>query len=162
MGKTVIGMCLSNLKAFRSSRRAGEPWGRRKGSNPRLSFRLDQERRVTALENMPVLPAEPVETVGKRALKPAHAIDQVARRCLQKEVIVVAHEDIRMEHPPRLRSRLRQTTQKRLPGSGVSEDIVAVIPAINHMVTGSGVLNAQFSRHAPSLERPRFSVNIRH
>ena len=59
------------------------------------SFALFYEQTfVTSLEKMSVLPAEPVELVGKGCLEPLHACDEISFRRFNREVIVISHHDI--------------------------------------------------------------------
>ena len=64
----------------------------------RFAF-LDQQGLVAALKQVSAFAAQLVEPVGEGGLQPLHPRHQVALRCLQRQMVVIAHDDKRMEHP---------------------------------------------------------------
>ena len=52
---------------------------------------IQQDGLVTALKDMPVNIAKPIETICKGRLQPAHTLHQVRMRRLDAQVVVVAH-----------------------------------------------------------------------
>src|SRR5688572_19311906 len=112
---------------------------------------LDQQTLVAALKQVPAFAAQPVETVGKCRLQPLHPGDQVSLGGFEREVVVVAHHDKSVEEPAGFFASLEQAgleCHSRLLGS---EDVGAIVPAVEHVITRSGKLQSQFTRHSMKL-----------
>ena len=56
-----------------------------------------------------------IETLRIRTLKPLHPGHQIGLRCLKQKVIVVAHQNVAVNNPPRLAAGLAQSLQEHLP-----------------------------------------------
>ena len=124
--------------------------------------RLDVQRLVTTLKRPPGFAPESVEPCRPRALQPFHAGAQVWLGCLHCEVEVVSHDDKRVQPPPEFCPRLEQAGLKRLRRAVSGKQIPAVVPPIDHVVTGSRKLEAQFPRHGENPEPLQASVNSSH
>jgi hypothetical protein len=88
-----------------------------------------------------------VESLGVGALEPLHARDKISPRRLQQQMVVISHQDVGMDQPPRLLRRLPQTLEKCLPVRIVAKNQVAVVTSAHHMINRSGILNSQRARH---------------
>ena len=119
-------------------------------SRPKITraWRIDQQGLVAPLEQMSTFAPQLVEPVGEGRLEPLHAGHEVALRRLQREVVVVAHDDERMQDPAGLGAGLEQTGLKGHLGLVRLEEIRPVVPAVDHMVARSGKLQTEFAGHA--------------
>lgn len=109
---------------------------------------LDEEGFVAALEEVTALITEAIETIGEGGLKPLHAGNKVAFGGFEREVEMVAHEDVGMEAPAGFAAGFPEAGREGGAGGGGGEDISAVITAIDDVVNGAGVFEAKFAGHS--------------
>jgi len=96
---------------------------------------------------MSALGPRPVEPGRKRALQPMHSFHQIRPRRFQREMEVIAHQSKRVQLPPRLLARLKQTPLERLRGRRQFKHVAPVVSAVNDVVNRAFVLDSRFSRH---------------
>src|SRR5690606_31046591 len=108
---------------------------------------LHEDRLITSLKHVPALVVEPVKSGGECALQPLHSRDQIGFGRLDGEVVVVAHQDRRVELPSGTRGGLEKTCYERVRGLCVGEKIAPVVAPVEHMVNGSREFDSGFSRH---------------
>jgi len=89
-----------------------------------------------------------------------HPRHQVALRGFQRQMIVIAHEHIRVEHPAGLGARLEQTVLERRPRPLGLEDMCPVIATVDHVVARPGEFESQLARHARQSAGAASAVNV--
>ena len=124
--------------------------------------RLDVQGFVTTLKGAPGFAPKAVEPRRPRPLQLFHADSQVWLRGLHREMKMVSHDDKRVQPPSGFLPRLEQARLKRLRRAVSGKQIPAVVPPIDHVVTGSRKLEAQFPRHGENPEPLQASVNSSH
>jgi hypothetical protein len=72
---------------------------------------------------------------------------------------MVGHQAIGQDAPLRFAAGFSQGFQKPGAVGIIPEDVFATIPAIDHVIDGIRVFQAQFSRHAQSIPPKGSSVN---
>jgi hypothetical protein len=90
---------------------------------------LYKNRFVTPTVEMPTRPVPGVLTNGVGRLEPSHATHKVGFRCLKQQVVVVPHQDERVDNPPSARCRLLQSTDEAISILVVLEDRLPTLPA---------------------------------
>lgn len=103
---------------------------------------LHQQRPIPALEKMSVHGSMAIEARGKRTLEPVHPFHQVRSWRFQREMIVVAHDDVGVKSPIMPDTRFRQRGFERLGGARGFEYVTAVITAVDDVIQRAGILNA--------------------
>ena len=78
---------------------------------------LHQQGLVSSLKEMATLPSVTVEPRRICALQPVHAIDEVRFRRLQRQMVMVRHDDIRVDAPAVPLARFSQRAGKRVRGA---------------------------------------------
>jgi hypothetical protein len=73
---------------------------------------FNQKRLITPLKQMPALAPETIEPRRIRALHPVHTINQIRLRRFERQMKVVSHKHVRMQHPPEYLTRLSQNLLK--------------------------------------------------
>jgi hypothetical protein len=63
-------------------------------------------------------------------------------------MVVISHDDERVQRPPAHGARLHQSRFKSLGRADGLKDIAAVITAVDHMVNRALVLDSEFTGHA--------------
>jgi len=96
---------------------------------------------------VPAFLPETIEARRPRALQPVHPFDQVRLGRLDGEVVMIAHEHIRVHMPAHQIARLAKCFEKRLGFADGEEKIAAVIAAIDDVIDRSGKLDAQPASH---------------
>jgi hypothetical protein len=81
--------------------------------------------------------AQPVETIGERSLEPLHTCYKVALRSLNRQMVVVSHDDEGMQPPVRALAGREQAAFEREFRAIGCEDMIA----------GAGEFEPQFPRH---------------
>ena len=123
--------------------------------------RINHQSFVTALQKVAILLMPNIEPLRVRTLQPAHADDQIRLGRLQKQMVVISHQNIGMNQPARATARLAEGLQERLMVGVISEDRLSAIPTTHHMVNGSLVLNSRFPWHAQEIHVRDRPVNTR-
>jgi len=90
------------------------------------------------MEYVPALTHRTVETIGKRALELLHPRRQIRFRRLQSQVVMVAHERVGMQLPAVPLARLERGRLEPRPGGTDREQILAIVAAVENVVTGVG------------------------
>jgi hypothetical protein len=75
------------------------------------------------------------------------------------QVKVIAHQTICVHLPFGLAASLIQRSQKATPVLVILEDVLALISAIQEVVNGPRILDAQLARHSPDLPASINCVN---
>ena len=112
---------------------------------------LDQQAFVSTLEKVTALTAKPVEAIGEGSLEPMHASDQIRIGSLDRQMIVVAHDDEGMEEPVGFLAGLEQAVLKRSAGFLVAKNLGAVVAPIQDVIACAGKFEPQLSRHLGKL-----------
>ena len=112
---------------------------------------LDQQAFVSTLEKVTALTAKPVEAIGEGSLEPMHASDQIRIGSLDRQMIVVAHDDEGMQEPVGFLAGLKQAVLKRSARFLVAKNLGAVVAAIQHVIARTGEFESQLSRHVGKL-----------
>jgi hypothetical protein len=68
-------------------------------------------------------------------------------------MVVITHQDVGVNHPPRLLGRLAQTLEKCLPIGVVAKDQVVVVASAHHVINRSRILNSQRASHSGRVPR---------
>ena len=108
---------------------------------------LHQHGMVAALEHVTGAAVAPVEGLGVHAIQVAHAAREVGCRRLEHEVIVVAHQAIRVTEPAPPLDRAPQEVEKAATIGGVLIDRRLRVAARGHVVEGTLELEAERSSH---------------
>src|ERR1044071_9301611 len=95
-----------------------------------------------------------IEPDGVGALQPSHAGDQIGVGGFQHQVVVIAHEAIRVNLPTGLLTSFGQRLEEVVSIHVIQENILTPIASTHHMVHRPRVLNAQLPWHGASLQRP--------
>ena len=111
---------------------------------------LEQQALVATLKQMPVFAPQPVEPIGKSRLQPLHACDEVALGGLDGQVVVIRHDDERVQPPPAAFARLKEAGPKRGSRRSRLENPATVVPAIDDVIQGPGELELLLARHPAS------------
>ena len=96
-----------------------------------------------------VPPAEPmaeefvpvIEPNGVRVLQPSHAGDQIGVRRFQHQMIMVAHQTIRVNPPVRFLAGFRQRLEEILPIHIIQKYILPPVPPAHDMIHRPGILD---------------------
>ena len=108
---------------------------------------LQQYTLETTLEEGSVFLPEAIVASREHALKPLHAHAQVRFRRLQGQVVVISHNAVSMQDPAGPLTRLEKALLKRVFGSLVLEDPVAIVTPVHHVVERTSVFEAKRSWH---------------
>ena len=81
-------------------------------------------------------------------LKPSHAGDKIRFRSLQRDVLVVGHQDPTEHAPSGPFTCLLESAEEGVSIRIGKENIVVLVAARHHMVDGTGKLNAKGTWHA--------------
>jgi hypothetical protein len=108
---------------------------------------LHQESLIPTLEKMAMHRTIAIEARGKRTLEPLHPLHKIRSDRFQRQVIVIAHDGVRVNSPIVPHARFRQCRFERLRRTYSLEHVMAVIAAVEDMIQRTGVLNSQFARH---------------
>ena len=108
---------------------------------------LHQNRFIPVTKKPSPFPVPHVESPGHRVLDPFHSLHQIGFRSLDKQMIVVAHQDPRLHPPPCFFARFGQTLQKKLPVILIQKNGLAPVPPRHHMVIRPRIFNAYTPRH---------------
>jgi hypothetical protein len=93
------------------------------------------------------MPASPHSFFGKRSETSSSIPKQVRLQRIQQQMVMVAHQHIGMDPAAGAFARLTPCAQKQLPVTVVVKNRLPQIPAVDHLINGSGKWNASFSRH---------------
>jgi len=81
------------------------------------------------------------------ALKPFHPGHQIGLRCLDQQVIMVAHHYVGGNAPARLLTRFAQRLQPHFPIQVVGVNRSALVAARHHMVGGPSIFDSDLASH---------------
>jgi len=95
------------------------------------------QRLVATLKRVANLPPPPIEPDRSGHLKPPHAIAQIWLGCFHGEVKVIPHNHVGVDAPLKPGGCLAEAKGKRIRGAGFTKEILAVVPAIDHVIAGS-------------------------
>ena len=112
-----------------------------------IAAAFDQLRLIPTAQDMAGEFVPVIEPEGVGALQPGHADDQIGLRRFQNQVIVVAHQAIRMDLPIGLLTCLRERLDEILPVHVIQIDRFPTVASAHHVVHGAGVFNAELSWH---------------
>src|SRR5438067_1561638 len=100
-----------------------------------------------------------VEPDGVGALEPSHAGYQVRVWRFQNQVVMVAHEVLRMHLPRGLLASFGERLEKILTIDIIQVNVLPSISPAHNVIHGAGVLNSQLSWHLERRVRPASLVN---
>lgn len=131
-----------------------------------LRVRIDQKGFVSPLEQVPVFVMPHIESLRIGALKPLHARDKIRLWCFNQDVIMVAHQNIAVNDPPRPTASLTQGIQEHFTICIILKDCRSTIATTHDMVNCTRVFNSWSSRHtlnfySQNSEVSRPNTNIR-
>jgi len=89
-------------------------------------------------------------------LEPPHPRYQVRLRGLQQQVIVVAHQYVRLGAPTGSLARLAQRAQEFTTVLVIQDNRLTTVPAAHPMIHRSGRFNSRLPRHRPTPYRNLF------
>jgi hypothetical protein len=92
-----------------------------------------------------------VETPGVSAKQPFHPEDQIGHRGFDDQMKMIAHQAIGMNLPFRFSTSLAERREEPFTVSVILENVLAPITAVDNMLNGSRVLDAQFARRRQHL-----------
>ncbi len=94
-------------------------------------------------------------------LEPSHAGDQIARGCLDEEVIMVTHQDPFPDSEAGTLAALAQGLQEQalIAPVGRGKDAVELIAMRHQMVKGALKLDANLPRHGSRVVKTRLTQN---
>ncbi len=100
-----------------------------------------------------------VEASRVGALEPSHACDQIGRRCLDDEVIMVAHQDPCPDSNAGTLAAFAQGFQEQafIAPVGRGKDAIALIAPSHHVVKGPFKLDVDLPRHRSKGARSHLS-----
>jgi len=100
-----------------------------------------------------------VEASRVGALEPSHACDQIGRRCLDDEMIMVAHQDPCPDSNAGTLAAFAQGLQEQafIAPVGRGKDAIALIATCHHVVKGPFKLDADLPRNTSIGARSRLS-----
>ena len=101
-----------------------------------------EQRFVTPLENVTVLPMKPSQARREGRLQPVHAFDQVWLRSFQGQMEVISHNHVGMHPPAELCRRLAQGSSERANGARCDKNIMLQVAAVDNVIPGSAKLDA--------------------
>jgi hypothetical protein len=108
---------------------------------------VQQDRLVTTLEDMAVLPAKAVEPIGVSRLQPLHPVNQIRRPRLHAQVIMVPHQNPGVQNPLLRRTALVEAFQKTTTRSFRLKDERTVVATVNDVVDRPGKFDSNASCH---------------
>src|SRR6266478_8352235 len=103
---------------------------------------IDDQRLITAAEQMAKFLMPPVVAAGVSAQQPLHSNDQIGLRGFEHQMKVIAHQAIRMDLPAGLFTSLPERFKKALPVLVVIENGVAPVASAHQVIDRAAVLNA--------------------
>jgi hypothetical protein len=92
-----------------------------------------------------------IAVLGEYPIELAHALRQIAVRRLDQQVVVIAHQAVRMHHPIERRRHPTQHLQKARAIRIVLIDRLTPIPTRGHVVQRPFELNTNRSSHAAEI-----------
>ena len=110
--------------------------------------RIHRNGLVSPLEQVTPFPVFGIESLGVRSLQPLHAYRQIGLRRLHQQMVVIPHQNIRVDIPSRPLANLPQRGKEKPPIPFRLENRLPPVPAIHHMVNRARILQPGFPRHA--------------
>lgn len=80
-------------------------------------------------------------------LQPLHSRDQISFRRFHKQMVMISHKYIGMDAPAGFPAGVAKGGQESLPILIVAKDDLALVSARHDVIKGSGIFDAQSSRH---------------
>ncbi len=108
---------------------------------------IHDQRFVPSAEQMAKELVPPVKTRGVSPEKPFHAGHQVGARGFEHEMEMVSHQTISQDMPARFPTSLLERFQKEFAVFVREENVLAPIPAIDHMVNRAGIFDSELAGH---------------
>jgi len=112
-----------------------------------MLVRLDQDRPVATLEEMPVSSVPTVEGLRVHAVQVAHAAGEVRLRGADEQVVVVAHQAVGEAAPGEALERFFEDLQEALPVRRVAVHRSALVASGGEVVDAVCDLESQRSCH---------------
>ena len=116
-----------------------------------LLLRLDHLRPVAAAEDVVLASVTLVEGAGVGPVEVPHSLVEIRGGRLHEEVVVVAHQAIRVKEPGLVGDDRREKVQEKAAVASVPEDRPAFMSTAGDVVQRAGELEAERSRHMHSL-----------
>ncbi len=117
---------------------------------------LKQQAFVAALKQVAVFASQPVEPIREGRRQPLHACDEVSLRRLHSQVIVIPHDDKRVQQPSAAFTPLEKAGFERSTRRGRIENPPAVVAAVDDVIQSPGKFEPQLARH-PASHVPAYS-----
>jgi hypothetical protein len=112
-----------------------------------VSFRIDQNWVITALEEMPCTAMPAIEPLRVNAVEPTHPGRQIRPGSLQQQVVVIAHQAEAVASPAEIGGDISESHQEALAIAVVHEDESRVVATRRDVVERSLELDAWWPRH---------------
>ena len=129
------------------------------GNRSEILALVDRQRLVPSLKQMPPNLVPRIEPLRIGALKPLHSIYQIRFGSLKKQMIVVTHQDKRMDQPPVPFRHLPECIQKPLIIFCILKDSFLMIPPTHHMIGRARKFSSWFSCHKILSNKKMVRVN---
>ena len=112
---------------------------------------------VATLKDMPPFVTKSIKPIRKGRLEPTHPLHQIGLRRFHTQVVVIAHQDPRIQDPSLRLTSLPQTLYKTVPRSFAFEYPRTVIPSVDDVITRTAELHSDYSSHDRSPTIPALS-----
>lgn len=99
-----------------------------------MGIRLDENRPISSLEQMPRQFAALIKPVGEAAVQAMHPGCDVRLGSLEEKVIVVGHKAVRVATPPVSLNHDSECVQEELAVATIEENALTPIPARSDVV----------------------------
>jgi hypothetical protein len=110
---------------------------------------------VPPLEQVTYTVMTPVEALRIRGVQPSHASREIGLRRFDQEMIVIAHEAVRVKAPSLLPNLAREERKKALPIVVIAEDHLTLIASGGQVIQGPCVFQTELSCHERRLDSLR-------
>jgi len=107
---------------------------------------------------MAVFAPESIEARCKGAFHPVHALGEICISRFDRQMEVIAHQNIGMDDPPESLGGFVQAFLESLPHAARHKNRMPIVPPVNYVVKGVGELQSQWASHLP--ENGDFRLNI--
>lgn len=118
-----------------------------------IAAALHQLRLVAAAQDVSHQVVAAVEPNGVGALQPSHARHQIGVRSFERQVIVVAHQEKRVNLPIGLLAGFSKGLDEVVPLDVAQEDVLALVATTHNVIDGTRILQARPPWHEPRFMR---------
>ena len=114
---------------------------------------------IATLKQMPAQAMAAIEAHRPGGLEPAHARDEIGFGSLDQQVVVIAHEHIRMDAPAGAPADLAEGPQETLAVGIVAKDVFPPVAPIQDVVKRAAKFEARFPGHVRRLATARVTAD---